>query len=105
MRNNKEHELQLECIAIGRNLQNVIVIPVPNEAAYKNRNIVVHNGVSDLIVCIPNEIYFTELKTPTGTQRKDQIKFQKDIESLGLEYYIIRSKEEFQQLLYQKLGI
>lgn len=63
------------------------------------------NGVADTHVLLPNgKIIFVEFKTPTGTQRKEQKEFQLHVEELGFEYYIIRSVEEFKELINVQLS-
>jgi hypothetical protein len=54
-------------------------------------------GVSDLIVVQPDRVVFVELKTPTGRQSPEQIEFEKTVTSLGFEYMLVRSLEEFQE--------
>ncbi len=58
-------------------------------------------GASDLIVILPNgKLMFIELKTDTGKQSDKQIDFEKRVNDLGFEYRIIRSLEEFKQLIW-----
>jgi hypothetical protein len=57
------------------------------------------NGVSDLILVLPNKVLFIEIKTATGKQSPHQIEFQKQIESNGFEYHIIKSLIEFKTLI------
>ena len=53
------------------------------------------NGQSDLILIIPNECIFVELKNgKSGRQSESQKEFQKIVESLGFEYEIWRSVED-----------
>jgi hypothetical protein len=84
------------------------IFAVPNqgknakEQAYK-KMIGMESGVSDLIICLPKKVIFVELKTDKGVQSDAQKDFQKDIEDLGLEYYLIRNLEHFQQLIFNKL--
>jgi hypothetical protein len=56
------------------------------------------SGVSDLIIIQPNRCVFVELKIDKGKQSDKQIDFQKKVELLGFEYYIIRSLDEFIKL-------
>lgn len=57
-------------------------------------------GVSDLILVCPGETVYIELKTDTGSQSPDQKEFQKVIEEYGCQkYYLIRSLEQFQELV------
>lgn len=52
-------------------------------------------GVSDLLFIMPERVVFVEIKAPGGVQSKEQIEFQRIVESLGFEYYIVRSVDEF----------
>lgn len=56
-------------------------------------------GVSDMVMIEPNRVVFIEVKTPIGKQSDNQIKFQKKVEALGFEYWLIRSLEEFKEKL------
>lgn len=56
-------------------------------------------GVSDLIILIPNKVIFVELKTDTGKQSEVQKDFQNVVENLKLEYYLIRSLDEFKETI------
>lgn len=56
-------------------------------------------GVSDLIVVLPNKLLFIEIKTQTGIQSQVQKEFEERITKLGFEYYLIRSLEQFKNLI------
>jgi 3-hydroxy-3-methylglutaryl CoA synthase len=58
-------------------------------------------GVADLIVIQPNRIVFIELKKEKGKQSDDQQQFERKVKSLGFEYYLIRSLEQFKSYLEQ----
>ena len=97
-----EHRLQLECIAYFRNhferYGKGVVIPVINEATYKNNNFEVCKGASDLILVLPKGVIFCELKTEKGVQSANQKEFQKRVESLGYRYLLVRSLDDFKNL-------
>lgn len=81
-----------------------LIFSVPNESESKTENIYkksigLLSGVSDLIVVLNGKIIFVEVKTETGTQSEKQKEFQKDVENLKFNYYIIRSKDEFINLI------
>lgn len=59
------------------------------------------SGVSDLIVVLPNRVLFLELKTETGQQSDSQVEFECAISELGFEYYVIRSIDEFKNMIYE----
>lgn len=57
-------------------------------------------GVSDLILLGPDaKTYFIELKTDKGTQSPAQRWFQQNVVNLGYDYRVIRSLEEFKELV------
>lgn len=58
-------------------------------------------GVADTIFCYKGTATFIELKTETGTQSQRQKDFQKAIEAQGFEYYLIRSLQEFKELIFR----
>lgn len=60
-------------------------------------------GVSDLIVVIPNKVLFVELKTETGKQREEQENFEKIVEALGFNYYIVRDLQTFKDIINNEL--
>lgn len=60
----------------------------------------VRAGVSDLIVLMPNKCLFFELKTDVGKQSDKQIQFQKIVEDLGFNYYVVRSLDSFKNIIY-----
>ena len=53
------------------------------------------SGVSDLIFFHKKKAYFIEVKTPKGNQQPSQKEFQKHIEKEGAKYYVVRSLDEF----------
>jgi len=60
-------------------------------------------GVADLVYLLPfGKVLFIEMKTETGTQSKEQIAWQVLVESLGFEYVICRSFEQFKELINSK---
>lgn len=80
-----------------------VIFSVPNELAGGNAVATMQakasgllEGVSDLILVIPNKVVFVEVKTETGRQKDAQIKFEKNIKNLGFEYWLIRSLSQFQ---------
>ncbi len=59
-------------------------------------------GVSDTILILPTgKLVFCEVKTETGSQSPEQIDFQKRVEALGFEYWLVRGLEDFQKKVYQ----
>lgn len=60
-------------------------------------------GVSDTIVVMPDRTLFVEFKTETGVQSTLQKEFQQTVESLGHKYYIVRSLEQFKEIINENL--
>lgn len=57
-------------------------------------------GVADVHLCFPNgKLVYIEFKTATGTQRPEQKEFQQQVEALGFKYYIVRSLDEFKEIV------
>lgn len=57
------------------------------------------SGVSDMMMVFNGEFHAIELKTESGRQTESQKKWQETIEKQGGTYYIIRTLEEFQNLI------
>lgn len=104
---NEEHKMQCSQIRYMRathpELERVC-FAVPNGQKRTNRQTAwLHeegmvNGVSDIILLKPNKFYpylCIENKTPKGKQTPEQKLFQKAVESQGGEYVIVRSLDEF----------
>ena len=56
-------------------------------------------GVSDIIYLSPVGVVFIELKTKTGKQSPEQKAFKQSVSALGYRYCIVRSFEEFQDVI------
>ena len=62
-------------------------------------------GASDLIIILPNgKLLFVELKMLKGIQSNEQKDFECRVSSLGYEYYLIRSLEQFKLLIQTNSG-
>lgn len=111
--NNEESRIQAECYKWFNNNYclkfhdpRLLMFSVPNELAGRNKIATIQgkaigltSGVSDTIIITPKEVLFIEFKTPTGRQSKAQKEFQKRVNDLNRPYFIIRSFEEFKQLI------
>ena len=62
------------------------------------KNTGVKRGVADLEILIPGKCIFIEVKTLTGQQSDEQKDFQMVCEGLGIDYFLVRSLEEFKEL-------
>ena len=85
-----------------------IIFSVPNEIPYPLPKKIMMDilsrltqngllkGTSDLVILCPDKRYITvEIKRSTGSQSPEQIIFQKRVESINGDYFIIRSLEDF----------
>ena len=80
------------------------IFSVPNESKSKIETIRkkamgMMAGVSDLIVVIPEAVLFIEIKTAAGTQSPNQKDFQEIVSNLGYHYEVVRSLDDFKNLL------
>lgn len=57
------------------------------------------NGMSDLILLKNGKTTFVEVKTEKGVQSEMQKYVCKQLESKGFEYHLVRSMEEFKELI------
>ena len=60
-------------------------------------------GVSDTIFLWRGTALLIEFKTPTGRQSAKQKEWQAKAEAQGFRYYIVRSLEDFQDLIKKTL--
>jgi hypothetical protein len=86
-----------------------MIFSVPNDSinaieTKRKINTGLLKGASDLIVILPNKVLFVEIKTEKGVQSGNQKDFQNRIEVLGFEYYVIRSLEQFKNLIWQQIN-
>lgn len=106
-RKKTEHEIQKSVVRwFKKEFPEYIIFSTNNEATYNNSYFLesgVLQGVSDLVVILPNKVLFIELKTERGKQSKSQKEFEAKITSLGYEYLIIRSLEDFKELIMSNL--
>ena len=56
-------------------------------------------GVSDTIFLWRGKALLIEFKTPTGRQSAKQKEWQEKVETQGFSYHIVRSVEDFKQLI------
>lgn len=62
------------------------------------KNTGVKAGVADLQILLPNRSVFIEVKTDKGYQSDSQKEFEQVCKGLGIEYYVVRSLDEFKNL-------
>lgn len=83
------------------------IFSVPNEATYSNNNfkaLGVRSGVSDIVVVLKKEVLFVEFKDPKGSQSKEQEDFEKLVSDLEHNYYIVKSLEQFKEIIYDRIN-
>lgn len=72
-----------------------LIMSVPNEGKPELIRTGLYPGAADLIVIHFGKVIFVENKTETGRQSDKQREFQHHVESLGFEYILCRSVEDF----------
>ena len=99
--NKSEFTIQVEIVDYCRK-NNIICFSVPNEATRNNSKYIksgVLAGVTDLI-CINNgKVLFVEIKDYKGKQSDKQKDFEKLIISNDLNYFLVRSLDEFKKIV------
>jgi len=105
-----EDRIQSECVDWFRQVHtDKVLFAVPNEGLRTNGAVMVAKGltagVADMIFMMPKKGYLIgiETKTPKGRQSDDQKAWEKKCIGNGGQYYIIRSLEEFQNLIEKLL--
>jgi len=108
-----ESKVQQQCVQWYNNTYCLVhhnprglIFHIPNQNQYKLTNIGVLAGVSDLIIILPTkpneatgQLIFVEVKDNTGKQSDKQRAFECRIDALGYTYAVVRSLEEFKQLI------
>lgn len=56
-------------------------------------------GVPDILLIYNGRLIGLEVKSETGIQTQAQIDFQKDMESAGAKYFVVRSIEDVEEVL------
>ena len=104
-----ESKIQCEIVQYLQ-LMKVFFFSVPNEAGGKDavirmsqlKSMGLRSGVADLVVLLPKgKTIFLEVKNEKGKQSNMQKKFEEKVNSLGFEYYIVRSVEDVQKIIKQ----
>lgn len=85
-----------------------VIFSVPNDSinaieTKRKLNTGLLKGASDLIVILPNKILFIEVKTEKGVQSDMQKDFEKRVNTLGFDYYLVRNLEQFKTLIWQNI--
>lgn len=106
MKRQEESVLQRQCVAWFR-LQhpNALIFAIPNGGSRHKLEAVklkaegVLAGIPDLQVILQNKVFFIEMKTQKGSQTPNQKQMQEKINSLGFNYFVCRSFEDFQEII------
>jgi len=81
---------------------------IPNQNQQRLTSIGVKAGVPDLqvVLILPTgpKFFYVEVKDAKGTQSPKQIEFEQWCKQSGIEYYLVRSIDEFKQVLLQAKG-
>ena len=105
----KHHQPRMKMFAVQNEILSTVFKQLPKSVAMKLASkfkaMGLSKGVSDTIVMLPNKTIYVEFKTATGRQGKEQKEFQEVCEGLGQEYYLVRSVEEFKELIKRQLGL
>jgi hypothetical protein len=105
--NASEWKLQASMVAwFGRNFRDQRDLLCANNnnsqnriAGARNNMIGIRSGRADLTLYWNARAYHIEVKTPEGKQSESQREFQRLVESNGFTYHIVRSKEDFVELI------
>ena len=110
-----ESKVQQELVVWFRNnyqrkgIDKGIIFSVPNERAggfMAMKDLLLTgllSGVSDLIVVMKGKVIFVEVKNDIGRQSEKQVLFQKQVENLGFKYHLVRSLEDFKNIIKKEL--
>jgi len=84
------------------------IFAVPNDSSSKEETMRklatgMIAGVSDLIVLQPNKCMFFEVKTDIGRQSDKQKDFENIVRNLGFEYHLVRSLDDFKNIINGKI--
>lgn len=67
----------------------------------KQKALGLRKGRSDLVFYFQKTAFMIEMKTPTGVQSKVQKAWQQKLESQGFTYFIVRTRERFEEIIKQ----
>jgi hypothetical protein len=100
--NKSESRIQQECVQWFRNRCIVeglpyLLLSIPNDNQKFLKGTGLLKGASDLIMVVEKNVFWIEMKTPTGRQSPEQKAFELSVNQLGFDYLLFRSLEEFQE--------
>lgn len=110
MRKNEESIIQRQCVAWFRLFHpKSLIFAIPNGGSRHRLEAInlkkegVLAGVPDLQIITQGKTFFIEMKTPKGKQTPTQKEMQNKIQTLGFDYFVCRSFEEFQNIVNKEL--
>lgn len=98
-----ELAMMLGAILKSYRIPDSIVNKAVSQVLDKMRSTGMSSGVSDTIVVLPNKTLFCEFKTSVGVQSQSQKEFQQIVTDLGHEYHVVRSLEQFKEIINENL--
>lgn len=61
-------------------------------------------GFSDIVACIRGRFVAIECKAPKGRQSESQAAFQAEVERAGGSYWLVKSSDELERMLWLRTG-
>lgn len=103
MKKKLEQNLQQEIIIYANKylFNKCVLIPVVNELA-RNSHHAILSGCSDLILVLPTQTIFIELKYGRNVLTAKQRLFRDRVVKLNHEFYICRSLDDFKKIINDK---
>lgn len=104
-----EAQIQKEIVTWFRErYKNYQIFSVPNEATHGGNGWNAAGllpGAPDLVLCLPEKIIFIEVKSEKGRLSDNQKIFQMKCSTMNLPYFVIRSLQEFKDILRNNLFV
>lgn len=99
-----EKELQIQCVEwFRKNHRNSLIVQVPNEACFNRasefKKMGMLKGASDVYIVHRGQVLFVEFKAEDGCQSREQKAFERKIRRLGFEYYIVKTEQQFKEII------
>lgn len=107
-KSNNEHKLQMACVGwfrLNYKLSDIVLASFPNEGKRdfgqgdKLKKLGLLPGMPDLILIANNKVRFIELKYEDGKISNEQKEVHEKLKSNGFEVSVIRSFDEFTELV------
>jgi len=86
------------------NLRGLLCYNLNNSATARqgsmNKSLGLQKGRSDMVLYYGGRAYMIEVKNEAGLLGESQVKWSRLVRKNGFEYYVVRSLEEFQKVVY-----